>query len=100
VPQVADRAARLGLGLRQLQILLLSENRLEAVARVVQELQPLALVIDSIQTVYLEGLSNRPGSITQARGRGAARAGPARRALRAPPPAPCALRLASPTCFP
>lgn len=66
---MADRAARLGLGQPELSLLLLSENRLEAVARVVTEVQPVALVVDSIQTVYLEGLDKRPGSVPQVGGR-------------------------------
>jgi predicted ATP-dependent serine protease len=44
---------------------LLVENRVEAIAAAIITLAPAAAVVDSIQTVALRDLPQRPGSITQ-----------------------------------
>ncbi|KAF6260163.1 hypothetical protein COO60DRAFT_1700490 [Scenedesmus sp. NREL 46B-D3] len=46
---------------------LLVENRVESIAAAMVELAPAAVVVDSIQTVALRSLAQRPGSITQVR---------------------------------
>ncbi|KAF8059367.1 radA [Scenedesmus sp. PABB004] len=69
--QVWERARRLGLvgapGGRGLDVRLLVENRVDAIAAAVAALAPAALVVDSIQTVALRDVPGRPGSITQVR---------------------------------
>jgi predicted ATP-dependent serine protease len=74
--QVWERARRLGL-LQPLSssssssagappdVRLLVENRVEAIAAAIVQLAPAAVVVDSIQTVALRDLAQRPGSITQ-----------------------------------
>lgn len=89
--QVAERAARLGLAARPaaapgargsggggsgaaaaapgaaLDVRLLVDNRVEAVAEAAAELRPAALIVDSIQTVTLADVPGRPGSVSQVR---------------------------------
>ena len=45
----------------------LCENNLELIEKQIGELQPNAVVIDSIQSVYLTEFQSAPGSITQVR---------------------------------
>lgn len=66
VDQVANRAARLGLGAAP-NVLLLAATRVEEILRHVVELDPVAVVVDSIQTVYLDGAPGSAGSVTQVR---------------------------------
>lgn len=64
--QVRLRAERLGA--QQADVLyLLAENALNPVLAAIQELQPTICVIDSIQTVYAEGLESSPGTVSQLR---------------------------------
>jgi DNA repair protein RadA/Sms len=63
--QVKLRADRLGLDAPELFVL--AETRLEAIEAHVGEVQPRALVVDSIQTVYLGDLESAPGSVSQVR---------------------------------
>ena len=63
--QVKLRADRLGLAAPALY--LLAETALEAIEAQVETLQPRVLVVDSIQTVYLEALESAPGSVSQVR---------------------------------
>jgi DNA repair protein RadA/Sms len=63
--QVKLRADRLGLAAPDLFIL--AETQLEAVETHVAAIQPRALVVDSIQTVYLADLESAPGSVSQVR---------------------------------
>jgi DNA repair protein RadA/Sms len=65
VPQIRLRAERLGvIGER---LYLLPETALENILEHGQELLPQLMVIDSVQTVYLEGLASAAGSVGQLR---------------------------------
>jgi DNA repair protein RadA/Sms len=68
-PQVKLRADRLGAAADGL--LLWSESDLGAVQAAVDDLKPQALIIDSIQTVFLPELESAPGSVAQVRECGA-----------------------------
>lgn len=61
--QIKMRGQRLGVEDPILYIL--AETSLEAIFKTVQELQPAALVVDSVQTVYTDLLTSAPGSISQ-----------------------------------
>ncbi len=61
--QIKMRADRLGAALPALYIL--AETSLEAILKAVQELQPAALVVDSIQTVHTAQVLSAPGSVSQ-----------------------------------
>ena len=63
--QIKMRASRLGVTAENL--LVLSETRVESIAETMQSLNPRLAVVDSIQTVYLEGLGSAPGGVTQVR---------------------------------
>ena len=63
--QIKLRAARLGVASRYL--LLLAENNLDAIVATAARLQPTAMVVDSIQTVYKPDLPSAPGSVGQVR---------------------------------
>ena len=65
VQQLKLRAQRLGIPGDRL--LVLAENDLEAIIEQLQQVRPMLAVIDSIQTVYLEGVSSAPGSVSQVR---------------------------------
>ncbi len=65
VPQIRLRAERLGLVGDRLY--LLPETALENILEYGQELLPQLMVIDSVQTVYLEGLASAAGSVGQLR---------------------------------
>jgi DNA repair protein RadA/Sms len=67
--QVKLRADRLGIAADGL--LLWTESDLAAVETMLDDLKPRALVIDSIQTVFLPGLESAPGSVAQVRECGA-----------------------------
>ena len=67
--QVRLRAERLGL--KADGLLLWAENDLAVVEAQLDEVKPRALVIDSIQTVFLPGLESAPGSVAQVRECGA-----------------------------
>ncbi|HET9962403.1 MAG TPA: DNA repair protein RadA [Nitrospiraceae bacterium] len=61
--QIKMRGERLGIGDRHL--LILGETSFEQIIKAMQEIQPAAVVVDSIQTVYTEQLTSAPGSISQ-----------------------------------
>lgn len=61
--QIKMRGERLGVAHRNL--LILAETSLEQMLKAIQEIQPAAVVVDSIQTVYTEQLTSAPGSISQ-----------------------------------
>jgi DNA repair protein RadA/Sms len=61
--QIKMRGERLGADSPALYVL--AETCLEAILKAVQELQPAALVVDSIQTVYTEQIPSAPGSVSQ-----------------------------------
>ncbi len=65
VPQIRLRAERLGLVGDRLY--LLPETALENILEYGQELLPQLMVIDSVQTVYVEGLASTAGSVGQLR---------------------------------
>jgi len=68
--QIANRGERLGLPLKGLRAL--AETSVDRIIEAAQQERPKVLVVDSIQTVYLEELSSAPGSVSQVR-EGAAR---------------------------
>ncbi len=68
--QIKMRARRLNIDEEQLYIL--SETSLDHILDQVDRLQPQLVVVDSIQSVYLEELDSSAGSITQVRECGAA----------------------------
>lgn len=61
--QIKMRGQRLGIDGKHL--LILGETSLEQILKAIQEIQPAAVVVDSIQTVYTEQLTSAPGSISQ-----------------------------------
>ena len=65
VHQIKMRAQRLGIASDQLY--LLTETNLNTILEHIEELAPEAVVIDSIQTVYLDELGSTAGSISQVR---------------------------------
>jgi DNA repair protein RadA/Sms len=64
-PQVKLRADRLGISPRGLYFL--AETDLQVIEAHAAELKPRAIVVDSIQTVFLPGLESAPGSVSQVR---------------------------------
>jgi DNA repair protein RadA/Sms len=65
INQVKLRSERLGIGGKR--IYFLSEPNLVVVLECLEELSPDLVVIDSIQTMYLEDAAGMPGSISQVR---------------------------------
>jgi DNA repair protein RadA/Sms len=63
--QIKMRAQRLGL--LPDGIYVLTETNLHAIIDQLVQLQPLAVIVDSIQTVYLDELSSAAGSVSQVR---------------------------------
>jgi DNA repair protein RadA/Sms len=63
--QVRIRAARLGVSGER--ILLLAETNLDAVLNHLEERTPALVVVDSIQTMCLDGVAGAPGSVGQVR---------------------------------
>jgi len=63
--QVALRARRLGISSENLNIS--SENRWEAIQKLLNIHKPKLLIIDSIQTIYSEAIDGFPGSTSQVR---------------------------------
>jgi DNA repair protein RadA/Sms len=63
--QVADRARRLGLDAAELR--LLAEVDVERILEVTRREAPVALVVDSIQTMVLAELGGAPGNVSQVR---------------------------------
>lgn len=63
--QVRLRADRLGVTSENLY--LLCETNLEEILRQVEHLKPGAVVLDSVQTIYLPSIESAPGSISQVR---------------------------------
>ena len=61
--QIKMRGQRLGV--EHPHLLILAETSLEEILKAVQAIQPVAVVVDSIQTVYTEQLTSAPGSISQ-----------------------------------
>jgi DNA repair protein RadA/Sms len=63
--QTAARARRLGAMADNM--LVLAENDIEAIERVIEETKPTALVIDSVQTVRVASLESAAGTVSQLR---------------------------------
>ncbi len=63
--QIKLRGERLGLNPEHL--FLLSETNLERIFDEINRLQPHAVIVDSIQTVYSEKIESAPGSVSQVR---------------------------------
>jgi len=65
IAQVKLRAERLNISGKRLYIL--SETNLPIILEYLEELSPGLVVVDSIQTMYVENISGTPGSISQIR---------------------------------
>ena len=63
--QIRLRAGRLGTLCEDLQVM--AETNLTAILAQLQAAGPVAVVIDSIQTIYMPELESAPGSVTQVR---------------------------------
>jgi DNA repair protein RadA/Sms len=63
--QIKLRADRLGGGNGNCRVL--AETSLQAIMAQVEQLKPQLLIIDSIQTLYSEGIESAPGTISQVR---------------------------------
>lgn len=62
--QVRDRAMRLGLEDSH-QLYILAENRLGKILEEVVKMSPVAVVVDSIQTIFIEHIESSPGNRLQ-----------------------------------
>ena len=65
VQQLKLRAQRLGVEGERLMVL--AENDLDAIVEQLETARPMLAVIDSIQTVFLGGVTSAPGSVSQVR---------------------------------
>lgn len=65
VKQTKMRADRLDISSESLYVL--SENNMDVILGEITQLQPDVIVVDSIQTVYREGVASAPGSVSQVR---------------------------------
>ena len=63
--QLKMRAQRLGINKKNLMIL--TENNLDAIETQLQKVKPKLVILDSIQTVYLPEITSAPGSVSQLR---------------------------------
>jgi DNA repair protein RadA/Sms len=63
--QIKLRAARMGLDPEHL--LIYSETNLDAILQQVEQIKPRLVIVDSIQTVYLEDVTSAAGSVSQVR---------------------------------
>ncbi|MDH5202861.1 MAG: DNA repair protein RadA, partial [Nitrospirota bacterium] len=63
--QIKIRAERLSIDSNE--IILLPETSLEVIVDTASKLSPKAMVVDSIQTMYMEDLMSAPGSVSQVR---------------------------------
>lgn len=64
-PQVKLRADRLGL--KSSDFYILPETNLPCIISKIEEIRPHALIIDSIQTIYIPTIPSSPGSVSQVR---------------------------------
>lgn len=64
--QIGERAIRMGMGANDM-IFLHSATRLDSILDCIATLQPRAVIVDSIQTMYLDELPSSAGSIVQVR---------------------------------
>ncbi len=65
VEQTALRAQRLGV--RTAQVKVASESRLTNILNLVDKEKPNVLIVDSIQTIYVEEIPSAPGTVSQVR---------------------------------
>jgi DNA repair protein RadA/Sms len=63
--QIKIRGDRLGVKTNDLYIV--SETNLDIIEAYIDKLKPIFVIIDSIQTVYKEGVTSAPGSVSQVR---------------------------------
>jgi len=63
--QIKLRAERLGLGTSGLHVL--AETRLDEILAHIEQMRPSLVIVDSIQSVYLEALNSSAGSVSQVR---------------------------------
>jgi len=65
IRQIKMRSDRLGVSRENL--FLISENNLEYIEQTIEKIQPKMVIIDSIQTVFIQDISSAPGSVSQVR---------------------------------
>ena len=65
VQQIKMRGERLGAG--QSRVLVVSETSLDGVFKILKDLRPRFVAVDSIQTIYSGEMSSAPGSVSQVR---------------------------------
>lgn len=65
VQQIALRARRLGVKTPDVRVI--SESNLDRIVEIAMAERPPVLIVDSIQTVYLEDITSAPGSVGQVR---------------------------------
>ena len=65
VQQIALRARRLGVQTGEVKVT--SESNLDRIIEIALEHRPPILIVDSIQTVFLEDVTSAPGSVSQVR---------------------------------
>ena len=65
IRQTKMRAERLGVS--NSNLLVYAENSLEAIIKGIMEVKPMAVVIDSIQTLFMSDLQSAPGTVSQVR---------------------------------
>lgn len=65
VQQIGLRAQRLGILSEKVQVT--SESRLGSIIELARSLKPKLVIVDSIQTVYLDEIQSAPGSVSQVR---------------------------------
>ncbi|KAK9799774.1 hypothetical protein WJX73_004646 [Symbiochloris irregularis] len=63
--QVASRGQRMGLAINHQELFVYSATCLDDIMKEMEDMHPQAVIIDSIQTVYLEGVSGSAGGVTQ-----------------------------------
>ena len=61
--QIKIRAERLGVD--SVDLYIVSETNMDVIEILIDELNPIFVIIDSIQTIYKEGVSSAPGSVSQ-----------------------------------
>ncbi|MGG7178993.1 DNA repair protein RadA [Clostridium paraputrificum] len=61
--QIKIRGDRLGANAKDLYIV--SETNLDTIEVYIEEIKPVFVIIDSIQTIYKEGVTSAPGSVSQ-----------------------------------
>ncbi|MBE6050853.1 MAG: DNA repair protein RadA [Clostridium sp.] len=61
--QIKIRGDRLGVTAKELYIV--SETNLDTIEAYIDEINPIFVIIDSIQTIYKEGVTSAPGSVSQ-----------------------------------